>query len=347
MTAPGADASGPTASGADASGPTAPGPSPSDRELPAGRYRLPAFHNWLLHDALYSEPGPEAHPLAAFVAAQRGTGLTVAELFASFGARIEDGPRLAGCDLDLHRAFAVDVDHTVRGWVEPAVRRSGRALGVFDLVRCRYAVASSDGPVADVVVHYAVPRGGEGAVLRGGEGAVPRDGEGAVLRGREGPPPEAVRRAPDAASAPPEVVPPGAVPPVPAGAEFAWGPCTIDPGRMKVLALLLDDANPLHFDPAATARLGLGDRPLSQGPTGLAMIVTMLRATFPGSRVRHLSARLLAPVFAGDTVRCAGRAAGDRSDRAADGAAYDVWLEGADGRVAVRGRACLHPAGPT
>ena len=56
-------------------------------ELPSGSARLEPYQNWLLHDAFYSPPRPEPHPVAAFVLANRGIGICMADLFRLFGAR--------------------------------------------------------------------------------------------------------------------------------------------------------------------------------------------------------------------------------------------------------------------
>ncbi|TDV56235.1 MaoC family dehydratase [Actinophytocola oryzae] len=79
-----------------------------------------------------------------------------------------------------------------------------------------------------------------------------------------------------------------------------------DPGRIKVLALLLDDPNPLHYDPAAARSAGYTGL-LNQGPANLAMLANLLLAAFPGGRVRRLSARFGGAVVAGAPLRATGR----------------------------------------
>lgn len=79
-----------------------------------------------------------------------------------------------------------------------------------------------------------------------------------------------------------------------------------DPGRIKLLALLLDDPNPLHFDPAAAAAAGY-DGLLNQGPSNLAMLANLLLSAFPGWRLRRLAARLGGGVVAGRPVCATGR----------------------------------------
>ena len=90
--------------------------------LPSGSARLEPYQNWLLHDAFYSRPRPEPHPVAAFVLANRGIAISLADLFALFGSDINDGPLLAESSIELHRPLAEDVDYEVRRVIVPALQ---------------------------------------------------------------------------------------------------------------------------------------------------------------------------------------------------------------------------------
>jgi len=46
----------------------------------------------------------------------------------------------------------------------------------------------------------------------------------------------------------------------------AWKLDGVDPARMKTLALLLADPNPIHVDQAAARRLAGTDQVVNQGP---------------------------------------------------------------------------------
>ena len=61
----------------------------------------------------------------------------------------------------------------------------------------------------------------------------------------------------------------------------AWKLDRVDPGHMKVLALLLADPNPIHLDAAAARRLGVADRPVNQGPSTMALAANMALASPP------------------------------------------------------------------
>ena len=80
----------------------------------------------------------------------------------------------------------------------------------------------------------------------------------------------------------------------------------VDPARMKTLALLLADPNPIHLDPAAAKRLAGTDQAVNQGPSTMALGVNMLLAAFPGARLASYRARLLGLVLAQDSVEGGG-----------------------------------------
>jgi 3-hydroxybutyryl-CoA dehydratase len=78
--------------------------------------------------------------------------------------------------------------------------------------------------------------------------------------------------------------------------------------KMKLMAALLHDPNPIHLDPEAVRRLGMGEAVVNQGPANQAYLVNMLTrfAGGPGA-VRSITVRFLGNVFAGERVECRGR----------------------------------------
>jgi acyl dehydratase len=97
----------------------------------------------------------------------------------------------------------------------------------------------------------------------------------------------------------------------------------VDASRMKTLALLLGDPNPIHFDAAAAERLGTGGRRVNQGPSTIAMIYNLFAEQLPGQRVRRLDVRLLGNVLEDDRVEVE---ASPRED-----GAYDVTVSSGSG----------------
>jgi hypothetical protein len=131
------------------------------RELPAGSVRLEPYQNWLLHDAFYATPEPEPHPVAAFILANRGIGISLADLFTLFGSDINDGPLLAESGIELHRPLAEDAEYQVRGEITAVERRQSRRIGPFDRITCRFDVYQGDELAATVTNVFAVPRAGQ------------------------------------------------------------------------------------------------------------------------------------------------------------------------------------------
>ena len=122
------------------------------------------------------------------------------------------------------------------------------------------------------------------------------------------------------------------------------GPMTIDrvdPGGLKRLAVLLADPNPIHLDPEAARRAGLGDRVVVQGPASVGYLIDMLLATAPGAELRDLRVRFTANVHGDDRVVAAGRvteideAGGERT------LACAVWVDVDGGPRALEGGATL------
>lgn len=83
---------------------------------------------------------------------------------------------------------------------------------------------------------------------------------------------------------------------------------SVDAEKMKLMAALLRDPNPIHFDAESVRTLGLGSAPINQGPTNLSYVIEVVtRWLGDVSRLRHVEARFLGNVFAGDRVECVGR----------------------------------------
>ena len=120
-----------------------------------------------------------------------------------------------------------------------------------------------------------------------------------------------------------------------------WSLGSVSAERMKLLAAILRDPNPIHWDSREVARRGLGERVINQGPTNLGYIVNMLMAWAGPSCLRRLEARFTANVFGGDSVVASGVVTAVRvqdGERVAD---CEVWLDRGDGTRAVAGTATV------
>lgn len=117
----------------------------------------------------------------------------------------------------------------------------------------------------------------------------------------------------------------------------------VEPEPMKVMALLLRDPNPIHWDVSTVQSLGLGDRAVNQGPTNAAYVLNALIAWAGApSAVRTFHARFLGNVLAGDEVVATGVVTALQEVHGVRVAHCDVWLDKADGERVVRGSAIVH-----
>jgi acyl dehydratase len=116
----------------------------------------------------------------------------------------------------------------------------------------------------------------------------------------------------------------------------------VDAAPMKTVAALLGDPNPIHWDTRAVAALGMGGRPVNQGPLNMGYLITML-AGWAGGRDRILDfrVRFLGNVFAGDLVRAGGTVSELRDTEAGRVADCEIALRVADGSAALAGTASV------
>lgn len=83
---------------------------------------------------------------------------------------------------------------------------------------------------------------------------------------------------------------------------------SVDAEKMKLMAALLRDPNPIHFDAERVRELGLGDREINQGPANLSYLVEMVTRWSGGvATLRRIAVRFLGNVFAEERVECVGR----------------------------------------
>ena len=120
-----------------------------------------------------------------------------------------------------------------------------------------------------------------------------------------------------------------------------WKLESVSAERMKLLAAILRDPNPIHWDPAEVAKRGLGHRVINQGPTNLGYITNMLMDWAGPSCLRHLEARFTSNVFGGESVVAAGMVTAVRDENGERLVDCDVWLDRGDGSRAVDARATV------
>lgn len=116
--------------------------------------------------------------------------------------------------------------------------------------------------------------------------------------------------------------------------------------KMKTMALVLDDPNPIHWDVEVVRGLGMGDRPVNQGPNNMAYVMNMLADWAGGhEHLRKLRVRFRANVFGDDEVVARGTVVDVRIEDDTTLAECDVELVVAGGVVALSGTATVDVTG--
>lgn len=101
--------------------------------------------------------------------------------------------------------------------------------------------------------------------------------------------------------------------------------------KMKTMAALLSDPTPIHWDVATLQALGMGDRPVNQGPLTMGYAMNALTAWAGGpERLRRLRVRFLGTVLAGAHLRVRATVTAVREGGGARLADCDVVVEVVD-----------------
>jgi acyl dehydratase len=112
--------------------------------------------------------------------------------------------------------------------------------------------------------------------------------------------------------------------------------------KMKTMAALLSDPTPIHWDVATLRALGMGDRPVNQGPLNMGYVMNAVTAWAGGPEsLRRLRVRFLGTVLAGQHLRVRGTVTALREEGGARLADCDVVLEVVDGDPVVSGSATV------
>lgn len=111
---------------------------------------------------------------------------------------------------------------------------------------------------------------------------------------------------------------------------------------IAVMALILRDPNPIHFDRDAVAASGLGDRFVNQGGSTMAYVMNLLVA-WAGSRaaIRSIRCSFVGNVLVGDDVEVGGTVTAVTSSEDDQVVECEVWAEVVGGRRAIVGTASV------
>ena len=118
---------------------------------------------------------------------------------------------------------------------------------------------------------------------------------------------------------------------------------SVSPERMRTMAAILRDPNPIHWDREAvdSLSLGLGKRTINQGPLGLSYIINMLHAWTGPACLRRLVMRFPQVVLDGERVVARGEITALRTEGEECMADCRVWLEEAERGILLEGFATV------
>ena len=122
-----------------------------------------------------------------------------------------------------------------------------------------------------------------------------------------------------------------------------WVMERVSPERMRTMAAILRDPNPLHWDREAVAALplGLGRRAINQGPLGLSYMINMLHTWAGPGCLRRIVMRFPQVVLDEERVVARGVITALREEQGMQLADCKIWLEHGDRGVLLEGSATV------
>lgn len=120
-----------------------------------------------------------------------------------------------------------------------------------------------------------------------------------------------------------------------------WTMESVSPARMRTVAAILRDPNPVHWDRSFVAGRGGGERVINQSPINVGYVANMLMEWAGAACIRRLRVEFPDAVFEGDRVRAGGVVRALSREGELMLAECDVWLEKEEGGRAVEGFAVV------
>ncbi len=112
--------------------------------------------------------------------------------------------------------------------------------------------------------------------------------------------------------------------------------------RMKVFSVLMDDPNPIHYDPEFVRSLGRGNEPVNQGTITMGYLVNAVVAWAGGvERLLRFRCRFGSSVVAGDRVVAGGTVTALGTDPRGQTAELEIWLKRSGDQPALTGSATV------
>ena len=122
-----------------------------------------------------------------------------------------------------------------------------------------------------------------------------------------------------------------------------WVMASVSPERMRTMAAILRDPNPIHWDLNAvdSLPLGLGRRTINQGPLGLSYMINMLHAWAGPDSLRRIVMRFPQVVLDGERVVARGEICALREEQGITLADCNIRLEHDERGVLLEGSATV------
>lgn len=121
----------------------------------------------------------------------------------------------------------------------------------------------------------------------------------------------------------------------------SWEMPEVTRARMRTMAAILRDPNPVHWDDELVAQLpmGLGKKTINQGPLGLSYMINMLHEWAGPRSIKRIFMTFPKVVLSEDCVVAKGTVTAVNDDGSVE---CDIWLE-RDGDKLLIGNATVQP----
>ncbi len=106
----------------------------------------------------------------------------------------------------------------------------------------------------------------------------------------------------------------------------SWNMPCVTRERMRTMAAILRDPNPVHWDPRVVNDLGYGEHTINQGPLGLSYMINMLHAWTGPASIRRIYMTFPKVVLDGDHIVAMGKVTAVREENGKRLADCDIWL---------------------
>ena len=123
-----------------------------------------------------------------------------------------------------------------------------------------------------------------------------------------------------------------------------WSHGPVTPERMALMAAILRDPNPIHFEPSTAGSEETSLR-INQGPLNVGYVANMLTSWAGPDSIKRLRVRFVANVFEGDDVEASGVVTAIANSPDGAVAECDVQLVRSNGELVLTGTAIVRISG--